>query len=211
MPVPVGLAEAHGAGNTVFWSFIVSRFPQRIVSHRTSTRRPGRRCHRHAPTFEHLEKRHALTLGVNDAPQGTDATFAIDEDTHYSFTAGSFGFTDPVDATEGLAHSMSAVLITGLPFAGTLSLNNAPVAAGQRIPVASLSTGSGLVFTPAANAFGSPYASIAFRVQDNGGTVFGGIDTDPTPNAITISVLPVNDAPSVSPITGPTYVSPTER
>ena len=53
-----------------------------------------------------------------------------------------------------------------------------------------------LVLTPAANAYGLGYATLTFRVQDNGGTDNGGIDLDPTANTITIDVSPVNDAPN---------------
>ena len=52
-----------------------------------------------------------------------------------------------------------------------------------------------LTFAPAANANGAGYAGFTFQVQDNGGTANGGVDLDPTPNAITVNVTPVNDAP----------------
>ncbi len=41
------------------------------------------------------------------------------------------------------------------------------------------------------NASGASYASFTFQVQDNGGVSNGGVDTDPTPNTITISVTAV--------------------
>ncbi|MBL8311372.1 MAG: tandem-95 repeat protein [Burkholderiales bacterium] len=50
-----------------------------------------------------------------------------------------------------------------------------------------------LTFTPAANANGS--ATITVRVQDNGGTANGGVDTSAA-STLTINVTPVNDAPS---------------
>jgi hypothetical protein len=50
-----------------------------------------------------------------------------------------------------------------------------------------------LTFTPAANAFGS--ATIQVRLTDDGGTANGGIDTS-EPQTFTITVNPVNDAPS---------------
>ena len=56
-----------------------------------------------------------------------------------------------------------------------------------------------LVFTPlAGNANGAGYASFTFQVQDDGGTAAGGVDLDPTPNtlSLTINVTSVNDAPS---------------
>ena len=51
-----------------------------------------------------------------------------------------------------------------------------------------------LVFTPAKNAFASPYATFAFQVHDDAPE---GPSVDPTPNAITIDVTAVNDPPSV--------------
>jgi uncharacterized delta-60 repeat protein len=160
--------------------------------------------------LEVLERRFALTVGVNDSPSGTDATLALNEDSSYQLTAESFGFTDPIDAGEGAPNALAAVFLTTLPTAGSLRLAGSPVLIGQRIPASSLNTGSGLTFTPAENASGSPYASFQFRVQDNGGTVFGGVDTDPTPNKITFNVLPINDAPVILPMVGPTYISPTD-
>src|SRR5205823_11883935 len=62
-------------------------------------------------------------------------------------------------------------------------------------PVAD-TTGNKLVFTPAANANGTGYASFTFQVQDNGGTASGGVDFDQSPNKMTIDVTSVNDAPA---------------
>ena len=46
----------------------------------------------------------------------------------------------------------------------------------------------GLLFTPDIDTNGIPYASFTFQVQDDGGTLNGGVDLDPTPNRITINV-----------------------
>jgi large repetitive protein len=54
------------------------------------------------------------------------------------------------------------------------------------------STGT-LAYTPAANANGT--ATITLHVTDNGGTANGGVNTSPT-QTFTITVTPVNDAPS---------------
>ncbi|NCA82990.1 MAG: exo-alpha-sialidase, partial [Opitutae bacterium] len=51
--------------------------------------------------------------------------------------------------------------------------------------------GLDLTFTPAANAYGSPYASFTFQVQDDGGTANGGVDLDPTPKTMTLNVTAV--------------------
>ena len=50
-----------------------------------------------------------------------------------------------------------------------------------------------LTFTPAPNATGT--ATITLVAQDNGGTALGGVDTS-APQSFTITVTPVNDAPS---------------
>ncbi len=119
---------------------------------------------------------------VNDPPTGTDKTITTLEDTGYALTASDFGFAD-VDG-----HTFTNVRIDTLPGAGTLVLNGVAVTAGQAIPVANVTSGQ-LVFTPAANASGTSYASFTFSVQDSS-TQF-----DTTPNTITIDVTPVNDAP----------------
>jgi hypothetical protein len=56
-----------------------------------------------------------------------------------------------------------------------------------------------LTYTPAANANGT--ATITLTLQDNGGTVDGGVDTS-APQTFVINVTPVNDAPSFT--AGPT-------
>ncbi len=68
----------------------------------------------------------------------------------------------------------------------------------------------GLVFTPAANANGTTYASFTFQVQDDGGTANSGVDLDLTPNLITFNVTPINDAPVASFIANPNPSAPTQ-
>ena len=62
-------------------------------------------------------------------------------------------------------------------------------------PSISETTGN-LTFTPAADANGS--ATVTAELQDDGGTTNGGQDTS-TPHVFTITVTPVNDAPSFTP------------
>ncbi len=101
--------------------------------------------------------------------------------------AADFGFSDPEGDTFKNVH------ITGDPTNGALTLSGNPISAPVIVAANSLSL---LVFTPAANANGDGYATFEFTVQDDGGTLNGGVDTDPTANTITIDVTPVNDAPS---------------
>ena len=125
----------------------------------------------------------AVTVtNVNEAPAGADGTVTTAEDTAYVLKTTDFGFGDP-DA----AASLAAVRITGLPGAGTLTLNNVAVTLNQDIAVAQIAAGL-LVFTPAANANGASYAQIGFAVSD-------GALLDPTPDTLTINVTAVNDAP----------------
>src|SRR5262249_30323251 len=124
----------------------------------------------------------------------TDGTVTAFEDTGYAFKAADFGFTDPVDAANGGANSLFAVEITTLPGAGTLTLDGTAVSAGQVVSIGDIHARK-LMFTAAANANGSNYASLTFQVQDDGTTANSGVDTDPTPNTLTINVTPVNDAP----------------
>jgi hypothetical protein len=133
---------------------------------------------------------------VNDAPAGADNTVTTLEDNAYTFTAADFGFSDPVDAGSAAgANALLAVKITTLPGAGTLTNNGSAVSAGQFVSAADISAGK-MVFTPAANANGTGYASFTFQVQDNGGTANGGVDLDQSPNTMTVNVTSVNDAPA---------------
>ena len=106
--------------------------------------------------------------------------------------AADFGFTDPNDSP---ANALTAVKISTIPGAGTLTLSGVAVTAGQNVSVANITAGN-LKFTPAANANGAAYASFTFQVQDDGGTANGGVDLDQSPNTMTVNVTAVNDAPA---------------
>src|SRR5204862_5814778 len=101
---------------------------------------------------------------VNDAPAGTDNTITINEDIGRVLTAADFGVTD---TTRIPAILLATVDIASLPGTGTLTLNGTPVAATALVSVADITAGL-LVFTPAANASGTGYASFTFQVQDDG-------------------------------------------
>lgn len=120
---------------------------------------------------------------VNEAPAGSNGSVTATEDTAYTFTIGDFGFTD-VDAGDALA----AVRVDALPAAGTLTLSGAAVNVNDVIAVADIVAGN-LVFTPALNDNGSPYANFDFSVRDAGG-LFAAV-----PATLTINVTPANDAP----------------
>jgi hypothetical protein len=114
------------------------------------------------------------------------------EDTAYTFAAGDFGFSDPNDSP---GNALTAVKISTIPAAGSLTLSGVAVSVGQTVSVANINLGN-LKFTPAANASGAGYASFTFQVQDNGGTANGGMDLDASPNTMTVNVTAVNDAPT---------------
>ncbi|WP_346308847.1 tandem-95 repeat protein, partial [Limnohabitans sp.] len=134
----------------------------------------------------------AITVtNINDAPTGTSNSITIDEDGSKTFAASDFGFTDAT----GESHTLSAVIITTLPTAGTLTLSGTAVTLNQSIAVANLGS---LVYSPAQNANGNAYATIGFKVQDNGGTANGGTDTSVNANTLTFNVSGVNDAPVVN-------------
>src|SRR5207302_827412 len=46
------------------------------------------------------------------------------------------------------------------------------------------------------NVNGPDVARIQFQVKDDGGTANGGVDTDQSPNTLTINVTSINDPPS---------------
>ena len=128
---------------------------------------------------------------VNDAPAGTNKTLLTSEDTSFSILDTDFGFSDPNELS---ANVFSRVRITTPPTSGSLTLVSSPVSLGQFISVADLVAGN-LVYHPALNGSGTPYATFTFQVEDDGGTANGGINLDASANIITINVNPLNDAP----------------
>jgi uncharacterized delta-60 repeat protein len=131
-------------------------------------------------------------VSVNDAPAGASKTIAIPVTAAYAVKVGDFGFTDPNDSP---ANNFANVIITQLPAAGSLSLLGQAVTLNQVIPVGEITSGL-LQFTPAAGVSGAHYASIGFKVQDDGGTANGGVDTDTTARLLTFDVG--NHAPTGS-------------
>ncbi|MBP3998730.1 beta strand repeat-containing protein, partial [Pseudomonas koreensis] len=129
---------------------------------------------------------------MNDAPAGTDKSISLSEGGTYTFSTTDFGFTDPNDTP---ANAFSKLIITTLPSPsdGKLTLNGVDVSVGQSIPVGSINQ---LVFTPVLGRNGGSIGAFTFQVQDDGGTINGGVDTDPTPNTITFNIASVNDAPA---------------
>jgi hypothetical protein len=136
-------------------------------------------------------------VAVNDAPQGTDATFAFNEDGSRILAAADFGFSDPAEG-----NNFTGVVITTLPTNGVLLLNGVPVTVAGTFVTAAQIAGNQLVFQSDANENGSPYATFTFQVRDDGGVLNGGVDTDQSPNTLTFNVNPVNDAPTSTNLNG---------
>ncbi len=140
---------------------------------------------------------------VNDEPQGLDKTISAIEDTDYVFNISDFGFSDTADSP---ANNFTHVIITTASTGGTLYIDNdgnglidggEAVADLDAIATADIIAGK-LKFKPTADANGAGSDSFTFQVKDDGGTANGGVDTDTTPNTITIDISAVNDAPTGS-------------
>lgn len=124
-------------------------------------------------------------VSINDAPVGTDNDITVVKNMAYTFSEAVFGFSDPNDAS---ANSLHAVIITSLPLAGILLFNGNAVAVNQVILAADIGL---LTYVPPAETTGIDVASFTFKVQDDGGTESGGIDTDLVDRTITIDILGV--------------------
>src|SRR5437667_98569 len=103
-----------------------------------------------------------------------------------------FKYTNPNDSP---ANTLTAVKITTLPGAGTLTDNGVAVTAGQSVSVADI-TGGLLKFAPAANANGTGYASFTFQVHANSCSDNSAVVCSQSVNTITFNVTSVNDAPA---------------
>ncbi len=107
------------------------------------------------------------------APVGTDKTVMM-SGLNYTFGPDDFGFSDPGDSPPDL---FAGVVITTLPFPGTLIMNGG-VAAGQFISFNDLLTGQ-LQFTTSGVESVSR-ASFTFQVQDDSGQI------DPSPKTFSL-------------------------
>ena len=113
-------------------------------------------------------------ISVNDAPAGADKTVTTLENATYTFPAADFGFTDPQRQSGQQPAGREDHDAAGASL-GMLIDNGIAVTAGPFVPVSDITTGN-LRFVPAGNVTGS--AQITFQVQDDGGTVGGGVDLD---------------------------------
>jgi gliding motility-associated-like protein len=121
---------------------------------------------------------------VNDAPIVSDVIKSINEDNVLSF--GSIDFTTAFSDVDGDA--LSRVKIISLPANGTLKLSGVTVNPNDEVLTANLNN---LTFTPDANWNGNT----SFGWNGSDGSVYATL-----PANVTITVIPVNDPPTVSDI-----------
>jgi hypothetical protein len=124
-------------------------------------------------------------ISVNDAPAGTNKLVSTPKNTPYTFTAADFGYTDPHDSPANL---FLAVKITTLcnSSVGTLKLNGYPIGSGTMVLKSDIDAGK-LKFVPTPNKTGT--TNFTFQVKDDGGTGYGGVNLDPSPNTMTVKVV----------------------
>jgi hypothetical protein len=127
-----------------------------------------------------------IKVKVNDAPIAVASSAVTDVSHPHRFALADFHFTDVTDAPEPL----KAVIITGTPFNGTLTLDGVQLTSRTTVLAADIPN---LVYTPSFGFQGTD--RFFFEVQGNGGTDGGGQDTSQYPDAaMTITVKP-NTAP----------------
>ncbi|TGG92118.1 MAG: cadherin repeat domain-containing protein, partial [Aphanocapsa feldmannii 277cV] len=144
-------------------------------------------------------------LGENAPPTSVNKSKTIDEDESYTFSFQKsddqsaeefdFGFNDINTTTEvsgDSADSLQKVIITELPEAGkgTLTLNGTDITSVPQDVTNDDLDDENFTYTPPENVNGTNYASFKFRVND-------GDDDSTDEYTFTISVDPVNDAPTV--------------
>ena len=135
-------------------------------------------------------------ITINHAPVTDPTTISLLENASYTFKTSDFPYSDPNNTP---ATALKAVIFATLPGAGTITDNGAAVMAGQAVAAIDIVQGK-LVYTPAANGSGTPYATFSFAVQNSGGTANGGLDTSASATA-TINVTAVLDASNTVPTT----------
>ena len=115
----------------------------------------------------------------------------VNEDESHTFTKAEFKFEHNV--VDRPKEDFKSVIITGLPTAGSLTLNGTAVTRDQEIAVGSLGK---LVYTPKANEFGNNYATFKYKVVRTGAGDDASIQSKEY--TATVNVIPVNDKPSVA-------------
>ena len=123
--------------------------------------------------------------------ESQDNSVTIPEDTPIILANGAFPARCSSDGL-GLAHNVIISDLSGLSGKGTLTYQGVAVTEGQSIPSNNLTS---LKYTPAQNQFGSPFATIGFKINN---PAAGETITTVGPYTLTINVEPVNDAPTAT-------------
>ena len=121
--------------------------------------------------------------------ESQDNSVTIPEDTPIILANGAFPARCSSDGL-GLAHYVIISDLSGISGKGTLTYQGVAVTEGQSIPSNNLAS---LKYTPALNQFGSPFATIGFKINN---PAAGETITTVGPYTLTINVEPVNDAPT---------------
>ena len=111
----------------------------------------------------------------NNPPPASDNTVTTDEDKAYIFAPSDFNFEDA-----DISDSLTSVKIVSVETAGALELSGAAVTANEVIAYDKINNGE-LVFRPADDAHGIPYATFTFKVND-------GLDDSTAAYTMTINV-----------------------
>ena len=127
---------------------------------------------------------------LNHAPTGTSNTLLSPEDVAYTFKLVDFGFSDPNDNP---SNAIQGVKFSILPTAGRLSNDGVALSQNQIITAADIAKGL-LRFSPHPGITGT-YLLCNFQVIDDGGTLNGGINTDPFPKVLYIKLTPRSHFP----------------
>jgi uncharacterized delta-60 repeat protein len=118
---------------------------------------------------------------ANTAPTVGGGTALLPEDGRITLSASHLGYSD------ANGDSLASVTLTRLPSVGVLTVNGLAASVGQTISAVDLAAGK-LVFTPAADANGHAYASLAFTASDSLVSSAAAL--------VTFDVTPTNDRPT---------------
>ena len=132
---------------------------------------------------------------VNDPPTTSNQSITFDEDGQWIFAPEDFPFSDPDKAAV-----LSAVQVKTLPAAGALyyDLNlDGLYESGEEVAINQVIAANVipyLIYAPAQNGNGSPYASFTFKVND-------GLAYSASSAQMTINISPVADPPTAADFT----------
>ena len=115
------------------------------------------------------------------APNATNATLTVLEDTVTALSTNNFGYVDPNQ------FPLAAVQITALPALGSLKLGGTAVTNDTIVSSADITN---LTYQAALDENGSPYTTMGIKVM-NASNLWSLADT-----VMTMNVTPVNDAPT---------------